>query len=196
LCEPCPFAPQWHFGGEEFIKWQAEVAANVETGEVKVLRFAAAIDSSSINPKMVESQIEGGVVQGIGSSLHEEIVLEEGVVLNPSFMDYKIPTSLDIPTNESFKTMIVPIPHREGPFGAKGVGEVPVSPTAPVIANAIYDAIGARITDLPISREKVLAAVRDNKRIKHYLSCLKLFFSKLICRRCGCVWKPKEKAER
>jgi len=140
-----------------------EVAVNVETGEVKILRITGAVDPTPINPKMVEGQIEGGMAQAIGSAIWEEIVLNEGVVVNPNFMDYKIPTSLDLPSNKNTKTMIVPLPHAEGPFGAKGVGELTMVPVAPAIANAVYNAVGIRIMDLPISRQKVLDAIRGGK---------------------------------
>jgi len=141
-----------------------EVLVNVETGEVKILRIAGATDPVPINPKMVEGQIEGGMTQGIGSAIFEEIVLNEGVVVNPNFMDYKIPSSLDLPNSSNIKTIIVPLPHIEGPFGAKGVGEVTMTPVAPAIANAVYNAVGMRIVDLPISRERVLSIINRKGR--------------------------------
>jgi carbon-monoxide dehydrogenase large subunit len=142
----------------------AEVAVDSDTGEVKLLRFVSATDPSPINPKMVEAQVEGGAVQGIGSTLFEEVLLDNGIVTNPDFVDYKIPGTMDLPNNDAFETMIVPLPHQEGPFGAKGVAEATMVPTAAAIANAIYDATGARITDLPISREKILAALKESKK--------------------------------
>jgi len=137
-----------------------EVAVNVETGEVKVLRIAQCYDMGTpINPKMVEAQIEGGTVQGIGSAIYEEIVLERGMVVNPNFMDYKMPTAAEAPSSKNMKALIAAIPHREGPFGAKGLGEATMVPVAPAIANAVYNAVGIRIKDLPISREKIMRAL-------------------------------------
>lgn len=139
----------------------AEVEVNTETGEVRVVRISGAFDvGRPINPKMCEAQIEGGVGMGIGSALYEEMVFDNGRLLNPTFMDYKIPTVMEIPTAQNVRPLIVEAPHREGPFGAKGVGEAVMTPSAPAIANAVYNAVGVRIKDLPITREKVLRALR------------------------------------
>jgi len=136
----------------------AEVEVDVETGKVEVLRIVAAHDvGKAINPMIVEGQMEGGVTMGIGSALYEEILMDKGVALNPNFADYKIPTSLDIPRIEP---IIVESKEPSGPFGAKGVGEPAMVPTAPAIANAIYDAIGVRFHDIPITPEKVREALR------------------------------------
>lgn len=138
----------------------AEVAVNVETGEVKIERFAAACDMGfPINPKMCEQQMEGGASMGIGSALWESMIMSEGRVLNPNFRDYKIPLAINMPKNENFKTFIAPAPHKNGPYGAKGMGEVVLTPTAPAIANAVYDAVGVRIKDLPLTKEKILKAL-------------------------------------
>jgi CO/xanthine dehydrogenase Mo-binding subunit len=134
-----------------------EVAVNMETGEVKVLKIVGAADMGTpINPEMAKAQIEGGFGQGIGTSIYERIVLENGTVVNPNFADYKMPTAAEIPSNRNVKVIMNPVPHREGPFGAKGIGEGTIVPIAPAISNAIYNAIGARIGDLPITREKIL----------------------------------------
>ncbi len=101
---------------------------------------------------------------GIGSALWEEILLDNGKVLNPSFRDYKIPNVTNIPKLDNFKTFMAPVPHRLGPYGAKGMGEVVMTPTAPAIANAIYHAVGVRIKDLPLTREKVLQALREKRK--------------------------------
>jgi len=138
----------------------AEVEVNMETGEVKVLRIACCFDMGQpINPKICEGQMEGGVGMGIGNTLFEEMVLEEGVVINPNFKDYKLPSSLDVPTMNDVKSMIAAVPHREGPFGAKGFSEGALVAIAPAIANAVYRATGVRIHDLPITREKILKAL-------------------------------------
>jgi len=144
--------------------YAVEVAVNVETGEVKVIKSGACFDMGQpINPKLCEQQMDGGAAMGIGSSLCEEIVLDKGRVVNPSFADYKIPTAAEMPTNENFTSMIAGVPHSEGPYGAKGLGEAVVTPYAPAVSNAVYNAVGVRIKDLPISREKVLKALKEKK---------------------------------
>jgi len=138
-----------------------EVAVNVETGEVKVLRHVMACDvGKAVNPKIVEGQIEGGIGMGIGTSIYEEVVMNQGAVVNASLTDYHIPTSLDMPRYEDSKAIIVEVADPEGPFGAKGTGEVPLVTTAPAVANAVYRATGVRIKDLPLSKEKVLAGIQ------------------------------------
>jgi CO/xanthine dehydrogenase Mo-binding subunit len=138
-----------------------EVMVNEETGEVKVLRIGACFDMGQpINPKLCEGQMEGGAVMGIGTALYEEMVLENGVVANSNFLDYKIPSSMDVPTCENVKSMIATAPHREGPFGAKGFSEGAMVALSPAIANAISRATGVRIRDLPITKEKVLKQLK------------------------------------
>ena len=100
---------------------------------------------------------------GIGSALWESMVIDEGRVLNPNFTDYKIPTTTNMPKNDNFKTFIAPSRHKNGPYGAKGIGEVVLTPTAPAIANAVYNAIGVRIRDLPLTRERVFLAIKEKK---------------------------------
>lgn len=133
----------------------AEVEVNTTTGEVKVLKITSAHDvGKAINPQLVEGQIEGGVVQGLGYALMEEIKHDEnGKLLNDSFATYIIPTFEDIP---QIQPIIVEHPYSQGPFGAKGFGEVPLMGIAPAIANAVYNAIGVRIRKLPIKPEAIL----------------------------------------
>jgi CO/xanthine dehydrogenase Mo-binding subunit len=127
------FATQW-----------AEVEVDTETGEVTVLKIVAAHDvGKAINPRMVEGQIEGGCVMGLGYALTEELVLEQGIILNPGFSNYLVPTVEDVP---EIISLIVEDREETGPFGAKGVGEPPLIPTAPAILNAVNNAIGVRIT--------------------------------------------------
>jgi xanthine dehydrogenase molybdenum-binding subunit len=134
-----------------------EVEVDTETGQVKILNFVAAHDTGrTINPLGVRGQTFGGVAQGIGYALTEEVVFKNGKVANPQFLDYKIPTALDMPP---IQTIDVETIDPEGPYGAKGVGEPGLVPTAAAIANAVYDAIGVRITDLPITPEKILKAL-------------------------------------
>ena len=139
-----------------------EVEVDEETGEVTLTRIVAAHDvGCAINPQNVEGQIQGGVTQAIGHTLMEEVKYSpEGEPLTAGFLDYKIPSSLDLP---SIEPLIVEEPDEEGPFGARGVGEPPILAIAPAIANAIYDAVGVRITSLPITAEKVRQALREKQ---------------------------------
>jgi xanthine dehydrogenase YagR molybdenum-binding subunit len=138
----------------------AEVEVDVETGEVTVLRVVASHDCGRIiNPMMVDSQVVGGVTQGLGFALTEERVVDgrSGLVLNANLEEYKVPTVSDIP-------LIVHAPvdlpdPAANPTGAKGIGEPPLVPTAPAIANAVFDAIGVRIRHAPLSRRRVLEAL-------------------------------------
>ncbi len=135
----------------------AEVEVDTETGKVEVLKMTAAHDvGKAINPLLCEQQIEGSLVMGIGMTLYEEQVVYEGKTLNPNFHDYKLPTSLDVP---SLVPCVVEAAHESGPYGAKGLGEPGLAPSAAAISNAIYDAIGVRVTDLPITPEKILKAL-------------------------------------
>lgn len=143
-----------------------EIAVNEETGEVKVLRITGCFDvGNPVNPKMVESQIEGGFGMGIGSTLYEESILENGAVLNPNLGDYKVPGATELPAGENAHAMTASVPHREGPYGAKGLGEAVMIPLSPAIGNALYNAAGIRIKDLPITREKVLKALKEKKEL-------------------------------
>lgn len=140
----------------------ADVEVDLETGRVKVLRLVAAHDvGKAINPAGVEAQIEGGVAQGLGATLSEELLVRNGIVMNPSFVDYKIPTTMDVP---EIAPLIVEAPHEDGPYGAKGLAEVVLAPTSAAVANAVFDATGVRITDLPITPEKVVRGLRALNR--------------------------------
>ncbi|MFC1995278.1 xanthine dehydrogenase family protein molybdopterin-binding subunit [Chloroflexota bacterium] len=145
-----------------YCPYGAEVAVNIETGEVKVLRVAASSDQGQpINPKACEGQIEGGMSQGLGGGIYEEMIYENGIMINPNLMDYQIPTVMEIPVGENMISIIGGVPHKEGPFGAKGLGESTMTAIAPAIANAIYNAVGLRIKKQPTSRQKVWAALQD-----------------------------------
>ena len=139
-----------------------EVAVNTDTGEVKILRAVGCFDAGQpVNPKICEQQIEGGISMGIGSSITEEIVLENGRVLNPNYGDYKILSAADHPTIENYGSIVTDgYPLADGPFGARGLGEGVVNPFAPAVSNAVYNAVGVRIDRLPITREKVLSALK------------------------------------
>ena len=135
----------------------AEVSVDPETGEVKLHRLTTAHDVGTIlNPVDHQSQIEGAVVQGIGYGLTEEIGVDEGKVVTVSFGDYKIPNINDIP---ELNTLVLDSGMGPGPYNAKGIGENPIGPPAPAIANAVADAVGVRIRDLPITAEKVYRAL-------------------------------------
>jgi len=135
----------------------AEVEVDIETGAVRVTRLVCANDvGRAINPMAVEGQIEGGAQMGLGYALTEELVVRKGQVLNPNLLDYRIFTSADMPALETF---IIETDDPGGPFGAKGVGEMGGTPTAAAIANAIYDAVGVRLTEVPMTPERVLAAL-------------------------------------
>src|SRR6266704_2891061 len=140
----------------------AKVAVDPETGEVRVLDYVAAQDvGRAINPAEVEGQIHGGVVQGIGWALLEGMVYgEDGQLLTSTLMDYALPYSQDAPT---ITTLLVEVPSALGPFGAKGVGEPPVVPVAAAIANAIRDAVGVRMTQIPMTPERVFASLKEEK---------------------------------
>ncbi len=140
----------------------AEVEVDPETGRVKVLRLVAAHDvGRAINPANCRCQIEGAIAQGLGLALFEDLVVENGTTENPTFQSYKVPTTLDMPDIEA---ILIEQPHERGPFGAKTVGEPALVPTAAAIGNAIADAIGVHIHDLPITPEKILAALRQARQ--------------------------------
>jgi CO/xanthine dehydrogenase Mo-binding subunit len=135
-----------------------EVEVDRETGEVKILQLLAAHDvGRAMNPTFVKGQIYGAAYTGVGYGLTEEIQSRNGRVMNANFRDYKMLTAKDVIPVEP---IIIEVPDESGPFGAKGIGEPGLVPTAPAIANAVYDAIGVRITDLPITPEKILSALR------------------------------------
>src|SRR3990170_2102254 len=147
-------SPTFSFGAHA-----AEVEVDKETGMVKVHKVTAAHDCGfAINPMSVEGQIEGSVSMTFGQALFEEFKMEKGWSMNPSFLEYKLPTAADMP---QVKSLIVESQDPEGPFGAKEASEGTNIPTIPAIANAIYDAIGVRIKDLPITPEKILKALEE-----------------------------------
>ena len=144
--------PDYAYGAQA-----VEVAVDTETGEITVLKSVGAHDvGQAINPDAVEGQIEGGTSQGQGYALSEELQYHEGKLMTPSFSEYLIPTAMDMPRVQS---IILESRSGVGPFGAKGIGEPSLTPVAPAIANAVADAIGVRIPDLPITPEKVVKAL-------------------------------------
>ena len=132
------------------------------TGKIHIFKIASAFDvGKAINPDQVRAQMEGGVVQGASTAIFEALVLEGGIPRNPSFTDYRIATSVDIP--DEIETIIVEIPQDDGPWGARGVGEHPMVPTAPAIANALTKAAGVRILEMPLTAEKVFFAIQSKR---------------------------------
>ncbi len=150
------FYPAFHY--PSFFCHAAEVEVDPGTGMVTVLRYAAAHDVGfSVNPQLVAGQIQGGVAQGIGMGLMEEILYHDGQVMNRNWTDYKLPTIADVP---EVQAIIVEHPVEAGPFGAKGIGEAPVIPPPAALANAIRRAVGVRMRQLPMTPEKILHALR------------------------------------
>ena len=148
--------------GGAFSTHIVDVEVDPETGKVDILRYTAVQDAGkAIHPSYVEGQIQGGVVQGIGWALNEEYFFnEEGGMVNSSFLDYRMPTSLDLPMID---TVIVEVANPGHPYGVRGVGEVPIVPPMAAIANAIHAAIGTRMEELPMSPGAVLEALWDKK---------------------------------
>ncbi|MFH1113746.1 MAG: molybdopterin cofactor-binding domain-containing protein [Pseudomonadota bacterium] len=152
--EPTEFAPPWQAGF-------AEVEVDTETGVVRPLNWITVHDiGKAINPIAVEGQLEGGTAQGIGFALYEDTVITHGKVLSDGFDKYRIPSTLDLPDHEA---ILVELGDPTGPFGAKSCGESGLFLQAPAIANAVYDAVGVRIRDLPITPERILAALKKKE---------------------------------
>jgi CO/xanthine dehydrogenase Mo-binding subunit len=146
--------PYWPY---TFNAYGVEVDVDTETGRVHVLQAWCVQDvGRAINPDLVEGQIDGGFVMGLGYALYEDLGVSEGVIKNNKFAKYIIPTAMDIPTIHKY---IVEDPENTAPYGAKGIGEPTMVPVAPAILNAIYDAVGVRIYELPATPDVVLKAI-------------------------------------
>ncbi|MBW2094332.1 MAG: xanthine dehydrogenase family protein molybdopterin-binding subunit [Deltaproteobacteria bacterium] len=140
----------------------AEVEVDPDTGQVDVVNYFAAHDSGRvINPMAIEGQIQGGVLQGLGWVLMEDMVTEQGKIINPDFLDYLIPTAEDAPEVKSI--LIEPV-DPNGPYGAKGIGEPALNPVMAAVSNAIYNATGIRMKELPISAEKIFVELKKQKK--------------------------------
>lgn len=141
----------------------AEVEVDLETGHVKVLKMISCFDpGKAINPKLFDAQVEGGMVQAMGTALFEELKLKNGRILNKSFVDYKIPAADDMP--EVLQSYRIEKEEESGPFGARGIGEPVMVPGAPAIANAVANAIGCRFCRMPITPDNVLAALKEKNK--------------------------------
>ncbi|MBI2917148.1 MAG: xanthine dehydrogenase family protein molybdopterin-binding subunit [Chloroflexi bacterium] len=137
----------------------ALVEVDRETGKVKLLKYVTVQDvGHALNPKLVEAQVEGGVVFALGQALSEEIVTDRGRVLNANLLDYHQPTAADVPPIDM---ALIEVPSKFGPWGAKGVGEPPTVPVSAAIANAVFRAVGARVTELPLTPDKVVQALKQ-----------------------------------
>ncbi len=137
-----------------------DIEVDLETGKIEILKAAAAFDvGKAINPELVKAQIEGGLVQGVSSAIFEEMQLVEGVMQNPSFVDYRIANTTDTP--REIISIVVEVPQDDGPWGARGIGEHPMIPTIAALGNALYDAVGVRLEGPPYSAEKVYLAMVD-----------------------------------
>lgn len=145
-----------------FAAHACEVEVDRATGRVRILDYVAAHDiGRAINPTMVEGQIIGGVAMGLGAVLGEELIYEAGRPVNPSYLNYPLPRAADLPR---IRPILIEDPDPNGPYGAKSIGELSVIPAAAAVANAIYDAVGVRIRELPITPEKVLRALAEKER--------------------------------
>ena len=136
----------------------AEVEVDTETGHVKVLKlFSVGDTGTAINPSHCEQQLLGAALMHLGLTMFEEMIFDEGQLINGSLLDYQVASIKDMP--DLVQPIIVQVAHDDGPFGAKGAGETGALTVAPAIANAIHDAVGVRIRDLPITPERVLRAL-------------------------------------
>ncbi len=147
--------------GSAFATHIVDIEVDPETGKVEILRYTASQDSgTSVHPSYVEGQIQGGVVQGIGWALNEEYYMsDDGQMMNSSLLDYRMPTSLDLPMID---TVVVEVPNPNHPFGVRGVGEVPLVPPLAALSNAIYDATGVRMRELPMNPPAVTKALQEH----------------------------------
>jgi CO/xanthine dehydrogenase Mo-binding subunit len=144
-----------------FVAQVAEVAVDLDTGELQVLRFTTAHDTGTVvNPLGYQGQVNGGFQHGLGYALMEELVVEDGRVTTLSFGDYKMPTVADMPP---LTTVVLESDTGEGPYSIRGIGEAPCIPVAPAVANAVADAIGVRVRDLPITAVKVYQALKEKQ---------------------------------
>lgn len=137
----------------------AEIDLDPETGHIELVDFAAVVDCGTvINPALARVQVEGGLVQGIGMALMEDVTITEtGRIQQNSFMQYRIPSRMDL---GSIRVEFAPSYEPNGPFGAKSIGEIVINTPSPAIADAVYNAVGVRFTDLPITAEKVYMALK------------------------------------
>ena len=149
----------WTYGAHA-----VELEVDTETGDVEILKFATALDAGKVlNPKLCRGQVVGGVVQGLGSALWEEFIFDkEGRLLNPTFVDYKIPTAKDVP--RAIEPIFLETPQPDGPYGARGVAEHPMISVPSAVGNALNDALGVELTALPLTAERILRAIKTKEQ--------------------------------
>ena len=147
--------------GGSYVANIVDVEMDSETGKIEILRYTAFQDAGkAVHPSYVESQIQGGTVQGIGWALNEEYYMsDDGRMLNSSLLDYRMPTCLDVPNIDA---VIIEVPNPGHPFGVRGVGEASIVPPLAAIANAIYHATGVRMRELPMSPPAVVKALKEH----------------------------------
>ena len=151
----------------QFSACALEVAVNVETGQIKLLKFASAADTGNpINPKLVEGQIEGGVMMAFGFAVMDGHVYLDGKFANGNFGDYRIPTVLESPLQENFIPIIDPDSLPDGPYGAKGMAESVMIPVGPAIAAAVKQAVGVQPRVMPMTAERILALLNEKEASK------------------------------
>lgn len=139
-----------------------QLTVDSATGRVHIEHLAVSGDvGRAINPALVEQQLSGAAIMGIGHALFDQMVFDEGQIVNGTLLDYQLPSIKDMP--DKLTAIVVESPHRTGPFGAKGVGETAIIPLAPAIANAVRDATGVRLTQLPLTPERILTAMTEEK---------------------------------
>ena len=142
-----------------------EVEVDTETGVVGIVKYVAVVNAGKvINPLLAKGQVEGSVICALGHTFYEEMVYRDGALVNPNFADYRLPTAYETPRD--LEVILLEDAHREGPYGAIGIGEPAVAPVAPAVANALARATGVRIFDLPITPEKLLRGLRDRKETR------------------------------
>lgn len=150
--------PYWPY---TFTVYGVQVEVNTRTGKVRVTHGVCAQDvGRAINPQLIQGQMEGGFAMGLGYALMEDVALDKGVMKNDRYSSYLIPTSMDLPTLEK---IIVESPESSAPFGAKGIGEPVMLGVAPAILNAIYDATGIRVTQLPVTPDRLLVLLKEKE---------------------------------
>jgi xanthine dehydrogenase molybdenum-binding subunit len=145
-----------------FAAQAAEVEVNTFTGEVRVLRVVTANDvGRAINPLGLQAQVEGGVMMGLGNALTEHFIVENGYIITDRLSRYRIPSIVHTP---EIISIVVEEPTKDGPYGAKGIGEIVSIPTIPAITNAIYNAVGVRIDRLPVDQEQIAKVFRTSEK--------------------------------
>lgn len=152
-------APYWPY---TFSACAVEVEVDTETGQVEIIKAAHAQDvGRAINPKMIEGQMDGGFAMAMGYVLYEDLGLENGKIWNNKLSSYIIPTAMDMP---EIQNIIVEDPESTAPYGAKGIGEPVMISVGPAILNAIYDAVGVRMTEIPVTPMKLLKAIKEKEQ--------------------------------